>query len=174
MRALTLALGMVGLLGLSIEWPTQAQIQIPGTVPGPGATPGPGPSGGVPPGMFKYTICNASKSTNAFAAIAARMEPAKWSVAGWMKIPDKGCAFMGVFLKDTVYLLALADNGDTWSGTEGKDPALCATLQQFQYTTGDGGKDPHSCNAANGEKPTPFRTVKIDANVNDFSSNLND
>lgn len=184
MRAWTLALAVVCLLGMSFEGPAQAQIQVPGPGPGgpggpgprgPGGPAGPGqPGGGIPQGMFRYTICNKSKSTNAFAAIAARLEPTKWTVAGWMKIPDAGCALMGIFLKDTAYFLVFADNGDTWSGTEGKDPSLCATLQKFQYTTGDGGNDAHQCDAATGEKPVPFSTVKIAPNINDFTTNLRD
>src|SRR6478736_8531417 len=112
MRAWTLALAVVCLLGMSFEGPAQAQIQVPGPgpgAPGPGGPRGPGaPGGGIPQGMFKYTVCNKSKSTNAFAAIAARLEPTKWTVAGWMKIPDAGCALMGIFIKDTAYLLVFA------------------------------------------------------------------
>jgi len=131
---------------------------------------------GAPPARaatFNYTICNKSKATNAFAAVAGKIDPTKWQVAGWYKIPDNDCALIGTFQKDLVYILVYADGDVEWSGEEGKDPSLCASrTKAFMYTTGDGGGDAHQCDAAIGETPTLFRPIKVNTAGSAWTTNL--
>jgi uncharacterized membrane protein len=93
---------------------------------------------GAPPPRsttFDYTICNKSTAKNAYAAVAGKIDATKWQVAGWYKIPDAGCAPIGTFQKDLVYILVFADGDIEWGGEQDKDPALCASrTKAFQYT----------------------------------------
>jgi uncharacterized membrane protein len=116
-------------------------------------------------------MCNKSRATNAYAAVAGKVDPSKWQVVGWFKVPDAGCAQIGTFLKDTVYILVFADNSIEWSGESGKDPALCVNrAKAFNYTTGDGGSEAHQCDAE--EMPLPFRPIKVTTTGSTWTTNL--
>ena len=70
------------------------------------------------PSTFELAMCNISNVPSVFVALAHRQDAQNWRVEGWYAIPDAGCALIGKFMRDTVYVYAESQDGASWKPVE--------------------------------------------------------
>jgi uncharacterized membrane protein len=63
-------------------------------------------------------MCNISNIPSVFVALTHRQDAQSWRVEGWYAIPDAGCALIGKFMRDTVYVYAESQDGASWKPVE--------------------------------------------------------
>jgi uncharacterized membrane protein len=67
---------------------------------------------------FELAICNISNVPSVFVALAHRHDAQSWRVEGWYAIPDWGCALVGTFMRDAIYVYAESQDGTAWKPVE--------------------------------------------------------
>lgn len=125
-----------------------------------------GPSQAQTADWFSFQVCNSSGVRSVSVALVSKADinAANWRVSGWYNIPDGGCADLGGYWRDRVYVFAQGANGAYWGGS---DSNQCVNLTfRFERTFNRG----YECSS--GEISVGFVGVVVPADVGTYTMNL--
>lgn len=110
---------------------------------------------------FGFAVCNMSSSPSVFVAVDFEADAAHWKVEGWHAVPDKGCALIGTYPRDTIYYYAVASTGAAWRGADTDQTAkpLCIDRAKWFESTIE------SATCPAGQTSVRFKMIKIAPNL---------
>ena len=125
-----------------------------------------GPSKAQTADWFSFQVCNSSGIRNVSVAVTSKADinGQNWRVVGWYVIPDGGCAALGGYWRDRIFVFAQGDNGAYWGGS---DSTQCINLTSRFERTFSG-----NYNCSNNETAVGFASVMVPADVGTYSLNL--
>jgi uncharacterized membrane protein len=106
-------------------------------------------------------MCNMSDFSGVFVALRQKQDAQRWTVSGWYPLPDRGCAFLGSFQRDTVYYYAKSDEGVSWSPDANDRSASTQCVDQNKYFQGTSDIGP----CPPGQVAVRFRMLQVPANI---------
>jgi uncharacterized membrane protein len=117
---------------------------------------------------FELAMCNLSDFQGVFVALRYKQDAQIWAVEGWFAIPDGGCAFIGSFLRDTIYYFAESIDGGVWRAADTDKTATSGCIdhnKRFKWV-----ENGSSCPA--GQVTAKFRLITVPTNLSRLTYTL--